>query len=189
MLMLSVEGWLNGLTAVGIFVICGCLGIFFAYQSRKTNAKLLMNLSIFLMLIMWMYWGVCFDFFTLIFTGTVWFPQGSTVEDIRVTFVWMAAGLICMAGIYIGTKLLTPNKKWYFLSITMFLSIIYIVILFLDVRGTVQNIYVNEIPLGYLIPGTLAHTIILIQILYILIFNLPLYISGSSQGTFQNNEF
>ena len=183
MLMLSVEGWLNGLTAVGIFVFGGGFGIFFAYQSKKTNAKLLMNLSIFLMLTMWVYWGVCFDFFTLIFTGTVWFPQGSTVEDLRTIFVWMAGGLISIAGISIGTKLLAPNKKWYFLSIILFLNIIYLAFLFLDVRGTIESTYENEIPLGYIIPGTLAHTAIMIQSFIFLIINVGGFLYKATQST------
>jgi len=183
MLMLSVEGWINGLTATGIFVFGGCLGIFFIYQSRKTNAKLLLDLSLFLMLTMWVYWGVCFDFFTLIFTGTVWFPQDSAIEDLRTKFVWVAGGLMSMAGINIGAKILAPNKKWYFLSIIMFLSIIYIIILFLDVRGTIQTIYVNEIPLGYLIPGTLAHTIILILVFIILLFNVSGFFYKATHST------
>ena len=183
MLMLSVEGWINGLTGVGIFVFAGGLGIFFAYQSRKTNAKLLMNLSVFLLLIMWVYSGVCFDFFTLIFTGTVWFPPGSTAEDIRTALVWMSAGLITLAGISIGTKLLAPKKNWCYLSILLFLSIIYIVHLFLDVRGTIQNIYVNEIPLGHIIPGTLAHTVILILFFSVLIFNVGGFTYKATQST------
>ena len=171
MLMLSVEGWLNGLTAVGIFVVGWVMGIYFIYQSRKTNAKLLMYLGIFLLFSIMAYWGVFFDFFTLVFTGTVWFPQGSTIEDLRTIFVWMWGGLSSL-GAYIGIKLLAPHKKWYFLTIVLILISLYEIYLILDVRGSIEIIYENEISIGHFIPGTPLYIIDLIIIFSGLIFNV-----------------
>lgn len=182
MLMLSVEGWINGLTAVGIFAFGGVLGIFFIYQSRKTNAKLLMYLSILLLFSIVTYWGVCFDFFTLLISDTILFPQGSTVEDIRNFSVWMWGGLIPLLGIYIGTTLLVPHKKWYFLSIVLILISFFEIFLILDVSGTIETIYEHEIPLGRFIPGTIAHIIIMILIFSVLIFN----VGGFSYKTIQS---
>lgn len=144
MLLLSLEGWLNGVTAVGIFVIGWILGIFFVYQSRKTKAKLLNYLGISLIFAVIGYWGVCLDFLAILFTDTIPYPTYPTPPsfvNLRLSLVFMWIGVTYLTLIYIGAELLIPEKKYYLLITMLFLTLSYEILIFLDPEGSIVNVF------------------------------------------------
>ena len=173
MLMLSVEGWLNGLTAIGIFVFGWLMGIYFIYQSRKTKAKLLAYLSILLILIVTIFVGVFMDFLTILLTGTINYPL--SYEDLRNFFIFILAAFISFLGSYIGTDLLAPKKKWYVLSLIIIIATVYSLFILFDPEGSITMVY-PEIPgedlsLAHLSTGSPAYILGLIMALSVLVFN------------------
>jgi len=175
MLMLSVEGWLNGLTAIGIFVIGWMLGMFFIYQSRKTNAKPLAYLCIFLILIATIYIGICLDFLTFLLTGTINYPLSPVHENLRNIFIFTLGAFIFVTGSYIGSELLTPKKKWYILSLMITLAVIYSLFIIFDPAGSITMIYPEifgeDIALAHLTASSPANIVGMISALIVLVFN------------------
>ena len=66
---LTIIGWLNGITAMGILIFGIIFGIFIIYKSRKIEAKLLFLLGIGNILIALVWLGSCCDFLTILITG------------------------------------------------------------------------------------------------------------------------
>jgi hypothetical protein len=168
-LMLSVEGWFNGLTAVGIFVIGWILGIFFIYQSRKTKAKLLKYLGLSYIFIVNSYWGICMDFIAILFTDTIPYPTYPTPPNfvnirLFLTFLW--GGFAPFTLTCIGTELIIPKKKWYVLPIVLLFSIAYEFFIFFDTDGSFVNSYPiipgEDLWLASLVIGSPASIIIFI---------------------------
>ena len=84
--------------------------------------------------------GLCLDFFTILFTGTnISYYQNIPLEMLFFSgnlISWMWAPLFCIFAMYIGAELLIPEKKWYIISIYVFLGVIYEFFIFLDPQGS-----------------------------------------------------
>jgi len=132
MILITPEGWANGLSAtICLFFAC-ILGLGIIYQARKLKAKLLtyMGINIFLA---GFFWLIPFlDFFTLLIAkdnlinpynwmgivNTMWFP------------------LVFIISIYIGAELLVPRKKKFIVSIFLILGLIFELNIFINPSGT-----------------------------------------------------
>jgi hypothetical protein len=128
MLILSVLGWIDGLTATGVVLFGLIFGSFFIYKSKKSKINILTFLGLATFFAGLMYLGVFLDFLIVLITH-------SNIENIYglvalLSYIWLAPAII--TSIYIGCRLLDIKKKWYLISIFIVLGIIFDVIIFLD---------------------------------------------------------
>lgn len=137
MLLLSSEGWINGIAAIIVVLIYFYCGLFFIYKSRKHNAKRLFELAFMLIVTGCFYLRTCVEFVTVIFLGIN--PHFPNYIDFFLGMIW--APLSGGIGLYIATSLLIPKKKKYVLSIFLFLLITLFTIWFLDLENNVNINY------------------------------------------------
>ncbi len=128
MLMLSVLGWIDGLTATGVVLFGVIFGLFFIYKSKKSNVNLLMFLGLVTIFAGLMYLGVFLDFLIVLATENNIVNVHGIVA--LLSYIWLAPAII--TAIYIGTRLLGLTKKWYLVSIFIILGIIFDIIIFLE---------------------------------------------------------
>ena len=124
---LDINGWIDGITATGVVVFGIIFGLFFYFKSKKSGAKLVSYLGLTVMLAGLMFLGVFSDFLTLLITNQ------NIVNDGFVgifSYIWFAP-VIIMA-MYIGTELLTPEKKWYVLTFIIIISVAFEIVMFID---------------------------------------------------------
>ncbi|MFX1325299.1 MAG: hypothetical protein ACFE8N_10095 [Promethearchaeota archaeon] len=128
---LNVNGWIDGITATGVVLFGIIFGIFFFYKSRKKNAKLLSCLALANLLAGLMFLGVFLDFLLVLITG-------SNIENNGIvailSYIWFAPVII--TAMYIAAELLTPNIKRYILLVTLTVSVIFEVIIFINPLGS-----------------------------------------------------
>jgi len=185
--MLSPEGLLNGLTALGVLVVNGIIGIYAIYKSRKLQARLLTfaGLSILLIGLLWL--GPTTDFLKILTTGTNLEPRW--IYPI-LSYMWIAPGLLFL--MYIGAELLTLERRWYILLIFMILGIIFEI--FLILHPFISAIpdpftYTMPDPLGSNIIdtsfeyGSLTFILMVIFIISVLIFNGIGFLRKAFQST------
>ena len=126
--MLSILGWIDGLTATGVVLFGLIFGSFFIYKSKKSEINILTFLGLATVFAGLMYLGVFLDFlFVLITQNNIENTYGIVA---LLSYIWLAPAII--TAIYIGTRLLYIEKKWYLISIYVALGIIFDVIMFLD---------------------------------------------------------
>jgi len=125
--MLSLLGWLNGITAIGVLSFGVIFGIFIAFKAYKTNVKLLFYTGIMIMFCGLFYLGQFADFFTIIITGRNLNPV--YLYGI-LCYMWVAPALAI--GIYLGGELMLPEKKKYLIIIYCFLGILFELFIWLD---------------------------------------------------------
>lgn len=134
---LSFIGWLNGLTASGVFLFSVIFGLFAIYKARKTHSKPLL------------YLGLTYFFAGLIFTGdfldfvTVLLTQTNIDNSIGIIGLinWMWFPGVAIFGMYFGAELIVPKKKWTIFIIYLTLGIIFDVFLFLDPASALTYTY------------------------------------------------
>jgi len=134
---LSFIGWLNGLTASGVFLFSVIFGLFAIYKARKTHSKPLL------------YLGLTYFFAGLIFTGdfldfvTVLLTQTNIDNSIGIIGLinWMWFPGVAIFGMYFGAELIVPKKKWTIFIIYLILGIIFDVFLFLDPASALTYTY------------------------------------------------
>ena len=68
MIMLSDFGWIDGITSSSIVIFSLVFGIYILYIARKSNAKLLYYMGVFILSTGLMYLGVFSDFLAVLFT-------------------------------------------------------------------------------------------------------------------------
>jgi len=143
--MLSFEGWLNGLSASLCLFFAFILGLGIMYQARKTSAKLLfyMGLSIFLASFLWLV--PCFDFFGILFTDSNFVSTENWISMGILSF--MTTPIVILISIYIGAKLMIPNKTKYLIAVFLTLSVIFEIIILTDPLNTFFN-HNLELPPG-----------------------------------------
>lgn len=128
---LDVNGWIDGITATGVVLFGIIFGIFFFYKSRKKNAKLLGYLALANLLAGLMFLGVFLDFLMVLITG-------GNIENNGIvailSYIWFAPVII--TAMYIAAELLTPNIKKYILLVTVIVSIIFEIIIFINPLGS-----------------------------------------------------
>ncbi|MFX1339347.1 MAG: B-box zinc finger protein [Promethearchaeota archaeon] len=170
---LSLTGWINGVSAIGIVIFSCVLGIFFLYESRKTNAKLLFYLGMTLFFYGLMFVAPAFlDFFTILLTGKN-MDFNSMLFANSISWMWLTP--ITIISMYIGAELLFPKKKLYVLIPYLILSSLFIVFIFLEPEASFHFDY-PDTPGENTVDETLvfespAGIIGFICILSILIFN------------------
>ncbi|MFW9866853.1 MAG: hypothetical protein ACFFEN_12230 [Candidatus Thorarchaeota archaeon] len=139
---LTFTGWLNGITALGVFFFSFLFGLFFALKSRKKESNLLLYLGLIYIFAALIYMGDVIDFFTIIATGSN--IDNSTGFIGLMNWVWFPGAVLF--AMYVGAILITPKGKWYVFSPYIVLGIVFEVFLFLDPSGTIEQ--PNPVPLG-----------------------------------------
>ena len=129
---LDVNGWIDGITASGVVIFGIIFGLFFIYRSKKTNAKLLAYLGLANMLAGLMFLGVFIDFLFILITNENIVNTRGIVA--LLSYIWFAPVII--TAMYIGAELLTPNKKKYIVLISIIISIIFEILIFIDPLGS-----------------------------------------------------
>lgn len=130
---LSNIGWLNGITASGVFIFSCLFGLFFIYKSRRLKLKLLLFLGLVYFFAGLVYSGDVLDFITILITG-------NNVDNTHgiiglINWIWFPGAVVF--AMYIGAELITPKKKWLIFSIYLALGILFEVFFLLNPSGTV----------------------------------------------------
>ena len=125
---LDVNGWIDGITASVVVIFGIIFGLFFIYRSKKTNAKLLAYLGLANMLTGLMFLGVFIDFLFVVFTNENIVNTRGIVA--LLSYIWFAPVII--TAMYIGAELLTPNKKKYIVLISIIISLVFEIVIFID---------------------------------------------------------
>ncbi|NVM18656.1 MAG: hypothetical protein HWN80_13145 [Candidatus Lokiarchaeota archaeon] len=139
---LSFIGWLNGLTASGVFLFSIIFGLFAIYKARKTHSNPLL------------YLGLTYFFAGLIFTGdfldfvTVLITQTNIDNSLGIIGLinWMWFPGVAIFGMFFGAELIVPKKKWTIFTIFLTLGIIFDALLFLFPGDALT--YTTPDPLG-----------------------------------------
>ncbi|MFX0058868.1 MAG: hypothetical protein ACFE85_00675 [Candidatus Hodarchaeota archaeon] len=140
--MLNFLGWIDGLTASGVVVFGILFGGFFIYKSRKSNAKILLYLGLANAFAGLMFLGVFLDFLIVLITDSNINNTNGIVGIL--SYIWMAPAVI--TAIYIGSELLIPSKKWYWVTIFIILSLVFEFFIFLNPLGTFNFAYpINQL--------------------------------------------
>lgn len=135
--MLSIEGWLNGISASMIVFSGLVIGLFCIYTSIKTNAKLLFYTGIIIFSACFTWLGEFLDFLSIIATGNN--LDNSYGLHGLINGVWIP--ITSLSIIYIVGELIQFKKKWNILSVFIVVAIIYEIILFLNPLGPFNYIY------------------------------------------------
>jgi len=137
-MVLSAEGWLNGITATACILFAFTCGLSIIFQARKIKAKLLffMGLNIFFTGFNWLIPSV--DFFSILLKG-----QNIVADKIIwagiLTYMWTP--LIILISFYIGAELMISNRKKFFLSPCIILCIVFEILLLFDPYSSLQINY------------------------------------------------
>jgi len=118
---LSLNGYLNGLSAVGVLIINIIIGVYIMYRALKLNAKLLKYSAVMIVLIGFLWSGPSLDFIKILLTGTN-IPEGIKFIYVYASYIWVAPAIFI--AMIIGAELIAPDKKKYILA---FISIVGIV--------------------------------------------------------------
>ncbi len=172
--MLSVDGWIDGITASGVVIFGFIFGFFFLYKARKSGAKILTILGFVNILAWLMYLGVFTDF--LVFLATETNLDNSYGLVGILSYVWFAP--VVILALYIGAELLIPKKKWYLMVIIIIICIIFDILFFTDPTGTFNFVVDPLSPVKLLIdynvnmftPAGIIMAILLLMILIVLGF-------------------
>ncbi len=125
--MLSLLGWLDGLSAL-ITVVSGCIfGAFFIYKGRQLKATLLSVAGCVLISAGLMFLGYMVDFITILITSHNLDNSNGLVDILN--FMWLAPLLIFT--MYVSSELLAPEKKWIFFGVFFAVGVIYEITLFM----------------------------------------------------------
>ena len=182
---LSLAGWMGGLSASGI-VFFGCLfGLFWMYKGKKTNAKLLFYWGLVTIFTSLMWLGDLVDFVTILLTGKN--MDNSYGLYCLISWMWIPPSNIVI--LYIGAKLLIPEKKRYIvamLSIYTILGVIFEIFLFFDVMNSSVFFYPKTpgeelISINFVYSSPLGIIFIILSLLNLLL--LPGFIFKSFQST------
>ncbi len=138
--MLSITGWLDGITASGVVIFGVVFGLYFIYHSKKVEAKLLYYVGVLVILAGLAFLGVFLDFLNVIITGKNLDNSFGIIG--LLSYVWIAP--LIVIGIYIGAELMTPKRKGLLTGIYIVLMGIFEILLFLDPYGSFDFTYPNK---------------------------------------------
>ncbi|MFX0178533.1 MAG: hypothetical protein ACFE85_20150, partial [Candidatus Hodarchaeota archaeon] len=120
---LSFVGWLNGITASGVFIFSIIFGLFAVYKARKAHLNLLLYLGLVYCFAGLIYTGDFLDFLTVLITETnIGYIYSFELIGL-INWMWFP-GVVIFA-MYFGATLIIPEKKWYIFTIYFLLSIIF----------------------------------------------------------------
>lgn len=134
---LSFIGWLNGLTASGVFLFSVIFGLFAIYRARKTHLKPLLYLGLTYFFAGLIFTGDFLDFVTVLLTKTNIDNSFGIIGLIN----WMWFPGVAIFGMYFGAELIIPKKKWTIFIIYLVLGIIFDVLLFIDPASALTYTY------------------------------------------------
>ena len=139
--MLSLLGWINGVTVIICFVLGIIWGIFVLNRYHKSKSKVLFYVGLFVIFISLLFLGLVFDFLAILITGNN-LDNTYGLHGILI-FIWF--GPLVISGVFLFTELIVPDinpklKKLVFLYF-LALMIIYEAFLFLDPFGSVDFSY------------------------------------------------
>lgn len=136
MLMLSIEGWLNGISATAMVLVGIIFGLYCIYESKKGKIKLLFSIGLAFISggLMWLA-DVC-DFFSILLTG-------NNLSIPFLSFMWLP--LLTLFFNNLGVEFVYPKRKLITVLLLGFLSILFELSLFLDTKS-----YISVYPV---IPG------------------------------------
>ncbi len=138
---LDLNGWIDGITATGVVVFGIFVGLFFFYESRKRNAKLLAYLGLANLFAGLMFLGVFLDFlFVLILQQNI--VNNGIVA--LLSYIWFAPVII--SAMYIGAELLAPKIKKPIFIIFLIISIIFEIVIFIDRTNSFNFVPAIPIP-------------------------------------------
>ena len=137
MILLTVEGWLNGISASMIVLSGFAIGMFCIYTSIKINANLLFYTGIIIFSACFTWLGEFLDFLSIIATGNN--LDNSFGLHGLINGVWIP--ITSLSIIYIVVELIQLKKKWIILSVFIVVAIIYEIILFLNPLSPFNYIY------------------------------------------------
>ena len=135
--MVYIDFIIEGALLLGGIGLAISLGFFFIYKSRKLNLYLLSVAAVMIIFSGLFYLGLGVDYITVLSTGTN-IDNSFGIVGI-LSFVGASPAIIC--AMYIGAKLLIPERKWYMVSIYIILGILFEIFLLLDPLGTFNYIY------------------------------------------------
>ena len=118
--MVSITGWIDGLTATLIIVSSVTFGLISLFKSAKLKAKLLAVAGIAMIFVGFLWLGPTIDLFLVLFTGSNISPF-STYSIL--SYLWVAPALI--AAMYLGGELILPKGKWILVGIFIVLGAIF----------------------------------------------------------------
>jgi hypothetical protein len=187
MLFLSAASWAIGFVRL-ILVIYGAIwGIFVIYQGRKTNTKLLTLWGIYTIMTFSTYLGGAVDFLTILITDY------NVDGYLHIFLSYPMIGFNGLLLIFILSKLLAPNIRWYFVLWGIVRVTIYELCLFLNPSGNMILLFpsipgeeiIISIPAGpasYFLMGSLTSASLLVGPAFI-------YKGTQSQGIIRKKYF
>lgn len=177
-----IEGWLNGISALGVLTINLIIGFYSLYKASKLKAKLLTVTSLTIIFVGLLWLGPTTDFIKILITET-------NIEPVWVypllSYMWAAPGI--SFGMYIGGELLMPKKKWILVGAFIIMSIAYEFVLFWSPQDSFH--FVVPSPLGNDLIDTISNYsyytayFLIVFILSILIFNGIGFLVKAKQAT------
>ncbi len=134
--MVSVLGWLNGITALCVVIFAIFFGLLSFYHARKLKANLLAFTGITIIFVGLIYIAPVVDFMSLLLIG-------NNIEPIQlyglISYMWVAPGMFTV--MYLGIELLIPKRKLIIIAIYAILGIVFELFLWFDIA----NIFTFEI--------------------------------------------
>jgi hypothetical protein len=127
MLLISVDGWVNGITGTFSFLLGTILGISIIYQTRKIEARLLLIMGINILITGFFWFEIFCDFISVILT-TNNLPNPNGWLGV---FYLMWSPIAFLISLYIFGELFYPEKKKYFMIPFLILGIIYELYIFI----------------------------------------------------------
>lgn len=145
--MLSDVGWLNVLSIMGILIFGCVFGLFFMYKGRKTKVKLLFFMGVSIFFNGLWYWGNFWESLSILTTGQNFdhITGISIPYEVQaiMSFIWVFPSTFFAW--YVAAELILPKQKWYIVSFSLILGIIWELLLFLDPLGSL-SIYRPSVP-------------------------------------------
>lgn len=171
--MLTLFGWIDGITASGVVIFGFIFGLFFLYKAYKSDAKILTILGIVNILAGLMYLGVFVDFLVVLATEI---NLDNTYGLVGIlSYIWFAP--VVILALYIGAELLIPKRKWYLMIVIIIICVVFEILFFMDPMGTfnfVDPLVQGEVLIDYNVnmftPAGIIMAIMLLTILIVLGF-------------------
>ena len=176
--MLSDVGWLNVTSIMGILIFGCSFGLYFMYQGRKTNVKLLFYMGMAIFFNGLWYWGNFWESLSLLITGKNFDnTYGINIPyELQAVMSFMWPGATTILYNYVAAEILAPKIKWYVFSFFLVIVILWELFLFIDPLGSL-TIYFPEEPNTDLIEEDLIPDSPLSLLANIMIFNGILVVS------------
>ena len=129
--MLSLIGWLNGLTGSGVVLAGIIIGLYVIYKSKKLNANLLFFVGLTIIFISLLFLGQFVDFLSILFFGMNLSPAYLYA---LLCYMWVAPAVV--SGFIVGSTLIIPERKKLLVGIYTILGIIFEFFLWLDLDNS-----------------------------------------------------